>query len=634
MTLGTPRTLLKNAADRLPSPNGVALAIMELWQDDRTTVEQLAHLVQADPALSGRLLKLANSASLGSRPVTSISGAIIKVGLKTVGELAVAFSLIDKNRNDHCEAFNYWEFWSHSLLMGLISRALGRRTNIAPPEDLFSCALMARIGLLAFATIYPREYSDLLTTNPKNLVVAERKHFGFDHNELSAEMLSDFGVPKIFAEASKFHENPAESGHAEGSRSAKLVQLFHLAYRLSKLCLSTTDAHSQLDLGKLPHRLRLDLPPEQISSILEQSVKDWHEWSKILDLPITSTSQPSQDEDDEDGSESAPLDDRSRALLVNANGDAQRLKELLSQIGIKTQSCDDEKEMLRLALQIRPSMIFIAECREEARRGKICELIRSTKWGQSVYLVAIMDNTDSDKITEVFRAGIDTFIPSQISAQELDARLQAAHRLVALQANWEKDRAELRRIANALAMSQRKMELASLTDQLTELPNRRSAMAAIQRAWAMSERAGLPMSIVMIDIDHFKRVNDSFGHAAGDKTLIEVAKVLRSELRQGDDVYRMGGEEFLLLSSTSDLKQLVIAAERMRRRIEALRIDHDDQIIQVSISLGLAQREPVHQHYDALLSVADTALYAAKAGGRNRICYSRQQQIHDLRATA
>ena len=191
-------------------------------------------------------------------------------------------------------------------------------------------------------------------------------------------------------------------------------------------------------------------------------------------------------------------------------------------------------------------------------------------------------------------------------------------------------RAELRRIANELALSQRKTELLSLTDQLTGLPNRRSAIAAIQHAWAMSERAGLPLSIIMIDIDHFKQINDGFGHAAGDKTLIEVAKTLRSNLRQDDHVYRIGGEEFLLLSSLSDIKQLIVAAERLRRHIAALRIDYQGQSIQVSISLGLARREASHQHYDALLSSADTALYAAKSGGRNRICYSRLQEIHDL----
>ncbi|WP_200244074.1 GGDEF domain-containing protein [Lamprobacter modestohalophilus] len=629
--MSTPRTLLNNAADRLPSPSGVALAIMELWQDDRTTVEQLAHLVQADPALSGRLLKLANSASLGSRPVTSINAAIIKVGLKTVGELAVAFSLIDKGHSNHCEAFDYLEFWSHSLLMGLLCRALGRRTNVAPPEDLFSCALMSRIGLLAFATIYPSEYSELLKAHPANLAAAERERFGFDHNELSAEMLSDFGLPNVLAEASKFHEQPNASGYTEGSRSAKLVHLFHLGYRLSDLCLSINSERDDEGDLRLPRAHQLNLSSDQVIEILKQSLTDWQEWSKTLDLPVIPLAQLPETEDDTRTVAASPESKPGlQALLVSTEGATQRLKSLLPKIGIQAHSCQDEKEMLRLALQLQPKLIFIGECRQQDRRIKLCELIRSTNWGKLVYLVAIIDDANSDKITAAFHSGIDTFIPSTIREEELNARIQPAHRLVALQTHWETDRAELRRIANALALSQRKTELLSLTDQLTELPNRRSAIADIERAWAMSDRAGLPLSIIMIDIDHFKRINDSLGHAAGDKTLVEVAKALRSDLRQDDRVYRIGGEEFLLLSSTSDIKQLIIAAERLRRRIAALHIDYEGQTIQVSISLGLARREASHQHYDALLSLADTALYEAKSSGRNRICYSHQQQIRLL----
>ena len=606
---------------------------MELWQDEQTTVEQLARLVQADPALSGRLLKLANSASLGTRPVTSINAAIIKVGLKTVGELAVAFSLIDKDLNNRCEAFNYLEFWSHSLLMALICRALGRHTDFAPPEDLFSCGLMARIGLLTFATVYPREYSELLTANPNDLAAAEREHFGFDHNELSAEMESDFGIPDVLADACRFHESPDASGYPDGSRSAKLTYLFHLAYRLSRHCLSADKTSSEAGSTTLPYAHHLNLSSEEVSEALEQSLNDWREWSKTLDLPVTPTPAPAEVDADADKAEvsaSSEAEDGLRALLVNADGEAQQLQCLLPQIGFQTHSCHDEKKMLRLALQMRPNVILIGNCHRDGHRGKLCELIRSTNWGKSVYLVAILDEVESDNITAAFRSGIDAYLPSKISAEELDARLQPAHRVVALQTHWETDRAELRRIANELALSQRKTELLSLTDQLTELPNRRSAIDALQRAWAMSDRAGLPLSIIMIDIDHFKRINDSLGHAAGDKTLVEVAKALRSDLRQDDTVYRIGGEEFLLLSSISDIKQLIVAAERLRRRIEALQIDYEGQTIQVSISLGLARREASHQHYDALLSLADTALYAAKSGGRNRICYSHQQQIRHL----
>lgn len=194
--MSTARSLLDKAAEKLPSPNGVALAIMKLWEDEHTTVDQLARLVQSDPALCGRLLRLANSASTGRRPVTSIPDAIVRIGLKTVGELAIAFSLIDVNNcEDRCQSFDYLGFWSQCLLMALICRGLARVTSLAPPEELFTCALMTRIGLLAFATIYPQAFSELLDAKPRDLAAAEYQRFAFDHNELSAEMLESFGVP-------------------------------------------------------------------------------------------------------------------------------------------------------------------------------------------------------------------------------------------------------------------------------------------------------------------------------------------------------------------------------------------------------------------------------------------------------
>ncbi|MCF7997172.1 MAG: HDOD domain-containing protein, partial [Chromatiaceae bacterium] len=140
---------------------------MELWEDEQTSVEQLSQLVKSDPALSGRLLRLANSAAMGTfSKVSSIPAAIVKVGMKTVGQLAVAFSLIDQYLDDHCKSFDYNKFWLQCVLTALICRGLGQQTALAPPDNLFSCALMMRIGLLAFATIYPDEYASLLDSQP------------------------------------------------------------------------------------------------------------------------------------------------------------------------------------------------------------------------------------------------------------------------------------------------------------------------------------------------------------------------------------------------------------------------------------------------------------------------------------
>ncbi|MFP4601489.1 MAG: diguanylate cyclase [Halochromatium sp.] len=628
--MSTARTLLDNAADKLPSPNGVALAIMELWEDEHATINQIAHLVQSDPALSGRLLRLANSASTGLRPVTSIPEAVVRIGLKSVGELAVAFSVIDVNHYDErCQAFDYQGFWSQCLLMALVSRELGRATCVAPPEELFTCALMMRIGILAFATIFPQAYSVLIETHPGDLGVAERQQFGFDHNDLSAEMLIDFGLPVALVEPAKFHEHSSKADFEERSRGAKLATLFHLAYQLSTTCLEKGIGEaSQANRTKTLAR-RLDLPIDQLSKLLKQSVNEWQEWSKILDIPAAPLPPTDTPASEDDPAASSSPGGKLQALLIHAEGGDHALQSLLEARSIHVHACREQNEFLRLALQIQPQLIFIGED-AGIEKDRLCRLIRSTEWGKTVYLVSILDGYESEQVTQALSAGADTCIPEDIDEQALDAHLVVVRRFFDLQAKWEHDRAELRRIANELALSHRRMEVLSLTDQLTGLPNRRSAIEALGQAWSVSERSNLPMSVIMIDIDHFKRINDQFGHAAGDQVLADVAKALKADTRQGDSSYRMGGEEFLLLSSALDIKQIIVVAERLRRRIAALDIDCGGHRIQLSISLGAAQREAEHEHFDALLSAADKALYAAKSGGRNRVCFYHNKRIHSI----
>ena len=136
--------LLESSAELLPTPNGVALAIMEAWENENTTLQQIAKLVQMDPSLSGRILKLANSAITGRRPVASVPEAIVRVGMQTVGQLAVAFSLIGNETPTHCAEFNHQKYWTRCLLMAVLSRGLAKATQVAPPDDIFACGLLAR----------------------------------------------------------------------------------------------------------------------------------------------------------------------------------------------------------------------------------------------------------------------------------------------------------------------------------------------------------------------------------------------------------------------------------------------------------------------------------------------------------
>jgi diguanylate cyclase (GGDEF)-like protein len=191
-----------------------------------------------------------------------------------------------------------------------------------------------------------------------------------------------------------------------------------------------------------------------------------------------------------------------------------------------------------------------------------------------------------------------------------------------LQNNWEKDRAQLRQIAAELAVANRRLATAALTDSLTGLSNRRSAMDQLQKIWSASSRSGMPLSLIVLDIDYFKQINDTYGHAVGDIVLRETAEVLRKSARQGDTVSRIGGEEFLVICPDTDIKAATQAAERLRIMLESstIMIGRENKAVSITASFGIASKQASTADIDALVNTADIALYAAKQEGRNRCC--------------
>ncbi|HEX9671003.1 MAG TPA: diguanylate cyclase, partial [Thermoanaerobaculia bacterium] len=167
------------------------------------------------------------------------------------------------------------------------------------------------------------------------------------------------------------------------------------------------------------------------------------------------------------------------------------------------------------------------------------------------------------------------------------------------------------------------LQLLSALDGLTGIANRRRFEEVLDLEWRRASRAGLPLAIAMVDIDHFKRYNDAQGHQRGDDCLVRVAHALAGSLhRAGDFVARYGGEEFVVVLPGSDEEQAVAYAETLRRGIEALAIPHADSapagVVTVSAGVAAAVPEPGAPPA-ALVEAADRALYAAKRGGRNRV---------------
>lgn len=162
-----------------------------------------------------------------------------------------------------------------------------------------------------------------------------------------------------------------------------------------------------------------------------------------------------------------------------------------------------------------------------------------------------------------------------------------------------------------------------MTDPLTGLYNRRFFWDALTREIAAARRKGLPFSVILFDLDHFKRVNDVFGHDAGDIVLKEVAAVLRGAVRDSDVAVRHGGEEFAVLLPETSMEIAAERAERLRQDLEQHEISYGDQALHITASFGVAECPPGASDASALMRAVDAAMYSAKAAGRNRVAVSR-----------
>lgn len=186
-------------------------------------------------------------------------------------------------------------------------------------------------------------------------------------------------------------------------------------------------------------------------------------------------------------------------------------------------------------------------------------------------------------------------------------------------------KAELEEARRALAAKKQELqavivqaEEVSHTDGLTFLPNHRAIIASLQHEVNFSERYGSPLSISMIDLDNFKDINDTFGHAAGDQVLRFVASEMRDQIRQPDEIGRYGGDEFLVILPNTSENAAAEQAKRLCHQLHGQPIIVGQDVIHMSLSIGIAQYRPHGEDWHALLERADQALYQAKRNGRGR----------------
>ena len=239
----------------------------------------------------------------------------------------------------------------------------------------------------------------------------------------------------------------------------------------------------------------------------------------------------------------------------------------------------------------------------------VVSAVRGGEWPGYVFTILLTGRDSQASVLAGLEAGADDYLKKPVDEAELLARMKTGWRIAELE----------RRLR---AAQQEALQL-SLTDALTGTSNRRDLIERLPSEVERARRYKHPLSVVMCDIDHFKRINDTHGHPAGDAVLRAFAGFLRTDLRSGADwVARYGGEEFVIVLPETDLAGAITVAEKLRAGTAALRVPHGGVEITLTSSFGVASLRanwPDAGNPDALLAQADVCLYQSKQGGRNRV---------------
>jgi len=236
---------------------------------------------------------------------------------------------------------------------------------------------------------------------------------------------------------------------------------------------------------------------------------------------------------------------------------------------------------------------------------EICRRIRERKSRPYTYVLLLTARSDKHELLRALELGVDDYLTKPFDSEELHARLVVGERILALQ--------------DDLILAREELRFRATHDVLTGVANRGAVMDALQNEMARQVRELRSFGVILVDLDHFKNVNDTHGHLCGDEVLQVVTRRMKECIRPYDVLGRYGGEEFLIVASAADKNGTLTLAERVRSAIEATPILTQAGEVRVTASLGAAVSTPaLNGDVQKLLRLADRALYAAKDKGRNR----------------
>ncbi|WP_297462384.1 GGDEF domain-containing protein [Ferrovum sp.] len=572
------------ALGHLPSPSSTALRLYALIQSDDVDLHKMAEVIKGDVALTVRLIRLANRpGGTPGRPVASIEEGLMRLGLKTVAGLAVGMSVIDDAvASSAPDACAYLALCRHSLAAAVLAEWMCDRPEVpVSAADLFTCALLARIGQLALLRFYPEPYPVLIRLQQKTheLLDAERQQLGIDHQVITLALLQEWGFPDPLTEAIRISEAEPEL-RVGNDRGHVMAQILSFAWEAAPALISRRAdeivRHLERGLALLGQRVL----EEELSGMVETIIRYWLEWDSH--------------QQGHDGS----------AHIALGVGDTERVTAQLLLVGVPAvvrQSWESTfAERGYGVLSVDSWEAVTAQMTNESVEFMILWKDGSHIFGEPEKrlfeswvgegrraIVVLVPELNAPFSHEFLEIGADIVLPCTVSATLLGAQLARLEDKLGVAKNLEEERSAHRKLLSELVLTTRKLHLQTLTDPLTGLANRRMAEAFLKRHWSMVERRNISLGCLIIDLDDFKRINDKFGHDAGDAALRAFAAILKENVRQEDLAVRLGGDEFLVVCPLAQVPHLEYLRKRLIEVAHRLKLETGP----LSCSIGFAESD-------------------------------------------
>ena len=268
---------------------------------------------------------------------------------------------------------------------------------------------------------------------------------------------------------------------------------------------------------------------------------------------------------------------------------------------------------LKIAKTQRPDLILLDVILPDKDGQEICRFIKRDEATRDIPIIMLTAKSQLQDKVMGLNIGADDYLPKPFNEEELLARINAFLRIKSLQDELKGKNQQLEGLL-------KQVEIMAITDAVTGLFNRRHFTELFDKEFARAMRFNSPLSCMMVDIDHFKQVNDTYGHQTGDSVLQEISLILQENLRQIEIAARYGGEEFVLFLPETPLSEAMKPARRLLERVATHHFKGLEPDKIVTISIGVAGLpDPLVKAKEDLIRCADYALYKAKRGGRNRI---------------